>query len=484
MEPMLDPILDGHDPRDDGFHEECGVFGVFGHDEAAKLTYLGLHGLQHRGQESAGIVSARDGKLHVKIGMGEVPDIFDEATLSSLPGRAAAGHVRYSTAGDSALLNAQPMMVTCHNNQIAICHNGNLVNAEEIRRDLDSEGAIFTSTSDTEVILHLIAKSRQPSFEEALTEALAQVKGAYSLVFLTGDRLVGVRDPRGFRPLSIGRIDGAFVITSETCALDLVGAEFVRDVEPGEIVSIGLDGIRSIRPFPEQPHAACIFEYVYFARPDSWLWGRNVSRVRKRLGMELAREAPASADIVVPIPDSGVYAALGYAEEAKIPLDWGFVRSHYIGRTFIEPTQSIRHFGVKLKLNAVREVLTGKRVVLIDDSIVRGTTSRKIVSMVRECGASEVHVRISCPPTVGPCYYGVDTPSHAELIAASHNVEEIRKHLAADSLAYLSHEGMMRAVSAKEGFCSACYTNKYPVPFPKQEADQLLLLQSLPQRIL
>jgi amidophosphoribosyltransferase len=476
---MPAPIHEAHDLSEDRLHEECGVFGVFGHDEAAKLTYLGLHGLQHRGQESAGIVSAHEGKLHLQVGMGEVPDVFDEATLAALPGRAAAGHVRYSTAGDSALLNAQPMMVTCHNNQIAVCHNGNLVNAEEVRRDLDGEGAIFTSTSDTEVILHLIAKSRHAEFEGAVTEALSQLKGAYSLVFLTRDRLVGVRDPRGFRPLSIGRIDGAYVLTSESCALDLVGAEFVRDVEPGEIVTIGADGIRSLKPFKEASHASCIFEYVYFARPDSWLWGRNVSRVRKRLGMELAREAPAAADIVVPIPDSGVYAALGYAEESKIPLDWGFVRSHYVGRTFIEPTQSIRHFGVKLKLNAVREVLAGKRVVLIDDSIVRGTTSRKIVSMVREAGATEVHVRISCPPTVGPCYYGVDTPNHSELIAATHTVEEIRKHLAADSLAYLSHDGLMRAVETKGGFCSACYTNDYPVQFPKQEADQLLLLQPL-----
>ncbi len=469
----------GRDLLDDRFHEECGVFGVFGHQEAAKLTYLGLHGLQHRGQESAGIVSTDFEKIFLKVGMGEVPDVFDEAALAALPGRAAAGHVRYSTAGESALLNAQPMMVTCHGRKIAVCHNGNLVNAEEVRRRLDDEGAIFTSTSDTEVILHLIAKSPRRDFEDALTDALGQVKGAYSLIFLTHDRLVGARDPRGFRPLSIGRIDGAFVLTSETCALDLVGAEFVRDVEPGEIVSIGEDGLRSFRPYPEQPHASCIFEYVYFARPDSWLWGRNVSRVRKRLGMELAREAPVAADIVVPIPDSGVYAALGYAEESRIPLDWGLVRSHYIGRTFIEPAQSIRNFGVKLKLNAVREVLEGKRIVLIDDSIVRGTTSRKIVSMVRDSGAREVHVRISCPPTIGPCYYGVDTPRRSELIASSHSVEEIRKHLGADSLQYLSHDGLMRAVAAREGFCSACYTNQYPVEFPRDTSEQLLLLQPL-----
>lgn len=473
-----EPILDGRDLLDDRFHEECGVFGVFGHPEAANLTYLGLHALQHRGQESAGIVSTDGEKLYRSIGMGQVADLFDADALASLPGRVAAGHVRYPTAGGSALTNAQPMMVTCHGREIAVAHNGNLVNAEDLREKLDGEGAIFSSTSDTEVILHLIARSSQPEFIEALIDALREVRGAYSLVFLTRDRIFGARDPRGFRPLSIGRIDGAFILTSESCALDLVGAEFVRDVEPGEIVSIGADGLRSYHPFPPQPHASCIFEYVYFARPDSLLWGRNVSRVRKRLGMELAKESPAEADIVVPVPDSGMYAALGYAEQSGLPIDWGFVRSHYIGRTFIEPAQSIRHFGVKLKLNAVREVLEGKRVVLIDDSIVRGTTSRKIVSMVRESGAREVHVRISCPPTIGPCYYGVDTPSRSELIAATHSVEEIQQHLSADSLAYLSHAGLMRAVGAEGGFCTACYTNKYPVEFPRQQNAQLELIHA------
>ncbi len=454
----------------DRFREECGVFGVFGHAEASNLTYLGLHGLQHRGQESAGIISSDGERLHLRVGMGHVQDIFEQEALQGLPGRSAAGHVRYSTAGESGLMNAQPMRVTCHDREIAVCHNGNLVNARELKQTLDGGGAIFTSTSDTEVILHLIARSKSQSLEGAITEALEQVQGAYSLVFLTKDRMYGVRDPRGFRPLSLGRIDGAWVLTSESCALDLIDAEFVRDVEPGEIVSIGADGVTSIRALAAEKPAACIFEFVYFARPDSFLWGRGVGEVRKRLGRELGREAPADADVVVPIPDSGVYAALGYHQQTGIPFDWGLMRSHYVGRTFIEPAQSIRHFGVKLKLSAVRDVLNGRRIVLIDDSIVRGTTSRKIVSMVRDAGAKEVHVRISCPPTVGPCYYGVDTPRRSELIAAQHSVEEIRRHLGADTLAYLSTEGLMRAVQATSGFCRACYTNDYPVAVPSEAA--------------
>jgi amidophosphoribosyltransferase len=419
-------MIHGDDLLEDRLREECGVFGVYGHDEAANLTYLGLHGLQHRGQESAGIVSTGRERMHIQVGMGLVQDIFTEEVLGRLTGRAAAGHVRYSTTGESGLTNAQPMMVTCHGREIAICHNGNLVNAASLREKLDGKGAIFSSTSDTEVFLHLIARSRRRTLEGALADALGQVSGAYSLVFLTKDRMYGARDPRGFRPLSIGKIDGAWVLTSESCAF-------------------------------------CIFEYVYFSRPDSFMWGQNVGRVRKRLGMELAKEAPADADIVVPIPDSGVYAALGYHEETRIPFDWGLVRSHYVGRTFIEPTQSIRHFGVKLKLSAVREVVNGRRVVLIDDSIVRGTTSRKIVSIIRDAGAREVHVRISCPPTIGPCYYGVDTPRRNELIAAEHSVEEIQAHLGADTLAYLSQDGLMRAVKANSGFCTACYSDDYPV---------------------
>ncbi len=458
---------------DDHFHDECGVFGIQANREAANIVYLGLHALQHRGQESAGIATTDGERLHVEIGMGQVGAVFTPERLARLPGHAGVGHVRYSTAGSSDLKNAQPMRVRCHKGEIAVAHNGNLVNADRLRLNLESDGSIFTSTSDTEVILHLIARSHQKEIEDAIVDALSQVRGAYSLVFLTKDRMVGVRDPMGFRPLSLGILDGAYILTSETTALDLVGGTFVRDVDPGEVVSIQGGDVRSYRPFQAAAPHACIFEYVYFARPDSLLWGRNVSRVRKRLGEELAREAPADADIVVPIPDSGVYAGMGYAAASGIPYDHGLVRSHYIGRTFIEPTQSIRHFGVRLKLNPVREVLEGRRVVLVDDSIVRGTTSRKLVSMVREAGATEVHMRISCPPTIGPCYYGVDTPERSELIASSHTVEEIRGHLHADSLAYLSQQGMMRAVGAEEGFCTACYTNKYPIEFPRDKVHQM-----------
>ena len=462
---------------DDHFHDECGVFGIHSHPEAANIVYLGLHGLQHRGQESAGITTTDGEKLHVEIGMGQVGEIFKPERLARLPGASGIGHVRYSTAGSSDLKNAQPMRVRCHKGEIAVAHNGNLVNADRLRMNLESDGSIFTSTSDTEVILHLIARSHQKKFTDAIVDALLQVKGAYSLAFLTADMMVGVRDPMGFRPLSLGRLDGAWVLTSETTALDLVGATFTRDVEPGEVVVIQGDTVESFRPFPAASPHACIFEYVYFARPDSLLWGRNVSRVRKRLGVELAREAPAEADIVIPIPDSGVYAAMGYAAESGIPYDHGLVRSHYIGRTFIEPSQSIRHFGVRLKLNPVREVLAGKRVVLVDDSIVRGTTSRKLVSMVKEAGATEVHMRISCPPTIGPCYYGVDTPDRADLIASSHTIDEIREHLRADSLAYLSLGGMLKAVREDNGFCTACYTNKYPIEFPRDRSHQLGLFE-------
>jgi len=463
--------------KEDRFKDECGVFGIQGHPEAANLIYLGLHALQHRGQESAGIATTDGERLHVEIGMGQVGDIFMEERLSRLPGGSGVGHVRYSTAGTSDLKNAQPMRVRCHKGEIAVAHNGNLVNADRLRSNLECDGSIFTSNSDTEVILHLIARSHQREIEDAVVDALAQVRGAYSLAFLTADRMIGVRDPMGFRPLSLGRLNGAWVLTSETTALDLVGANFVRDVEPGEVVVAQGESLRSYKPFPPAEPHACVFEYVYFARPDSLLWGRNVSRVRRRLGIELATESPADADIVVPIPDSGVYAAMGFAAKSGIPYDHGLVRSHYIGRTFIEPSQSIRHFGVRLKLNPVREVLEGKRVVLVDDSIVRGTTSRKLVTLVREAGAKEVHMRISCPPTIGPCYYGVDTPLRSELIASTHTVEEIRKHIRADSLAYLSLDGMLRAVGDGDGFCTACYTNRYPIDFPRERVNQLGLFE-------
>jgi amidophosphoribosyltransferase len=454
---------------DDRFHDECGVFGVFHHPEAANLTYLGLHGLQHRGQESAGIVSSSGDRLYEEKGMGHVARIFKKKQLRRLKGDLAIGHVRYATAGKSSLVNAQPLLIDSCKGELGIAHNGNLVNAYSLRDALEKDGSIFRTNSDTEVVLHLIARSRQDDLEAAIVDALKQVKGAYSLVFIARDRIIGVRDPRGFRPLSLGRLGDAQIISSESCAFDFIDATFVRDVEPGEMVVISSAGVKSYRPFPPEPVSQCIFEYVYFSRPDSRVFGRGVHEIRKRLGRELAREQPLEADVVVPVPDSGMYAALGFSEESRIPLEFGLVRNHYVGRTFIEPRQSIRHFGVRLKLNPVRALLEGKRVVLIDDSIVRGTTSRKIVSMVRSAGAREVHMRISSAPTVGPCYYGVDTPRRSELIASSHTVDEIRRYIRADSLGYLSLEGMYRAVGESRSFCTACYTNSYPVPFPKEE---------------
>jgi amidophosphoribosyltransferase len=451
---------------DDRFHDECGVFAIYGHPEAANLTYLGLHGLQHRGQESAGIVSSNGERLSEEKGMGHVARIFKRRALRRLKGSHAIGHVRYSTAGKSNLVNAQPFRIACSKGEIAIGHNGNLVNADELRRQLEASGSIFRSSSDTEVILHLIARAPQADIEGAIVHALRQVEGAYSLIFITRDRIIAVRDPRGFRPLALGRLGSAHAVTSESCALDLIDAEFTREVEPGEMVVISAAGLASYRPFPKAESAPCIFEHVYFSRPDSFVFGRNVHEVRKAFGRELAREQPVTADVVVPIPDSGTYAALGFSEVAGVPMEFGLVRNHYVGRTFIEPRQSIRNFGVKLKLNPVRSLLKGKRVVLIDDSIVRGTTSRKIVAMVRAAGAREVHMRISCAPTVGPCYYGVDTPRREELIAATHTVDEIRRYIEADSLGYLSLEGMHRAMGKGGTFCTSCYTNEYPVAVP------------------
>ena len=456
--------------KNHGFHDECGVFAVFGHPEAANLVYLGLHALQHRGQESAGIVSSNGQRLFEEKGMGQVGRAFKRKNLLRLKGSHAIGHVRYSTAGRSALENAQPFCIDSFKGEIAIGHNGNLVNAEALRRSLEEQGSIFRTTSDTEVILHLIAKAPQTDLEAAIVHALKQVEGAYSLVFIAPGRIIGVRDPRGFRPMALGKAGDAHVLTSESCALDLIDGTFEREIQPGEMVVITASGVKSYKPFPAAPSSQCIFEHVYFSRPDSFVFGKSVHEVRKAFGRELAKEQPVDADVVVPIPDSGVYAALGYAEQSRLPLEFGFVRNHYIGRTFIEPRQSIRHFGVKLKLNPVRRLLEGRRVVLIDDSIVRGTTSRKIVSMVRAVGAREVHMRISCAPTVGPCYYGVDTPRRKELIAATHSVEEIRTFIEADSLGYLSLEGMARAVGSTKGFCTACYTNEYPVPIPGETA--------------
>jgi amidophosphoribosyltransferase len=460
----------------DKFHDECGVFGIFGNPEAANLTYLGLYALQHRGQESAGIVTADGARMRASRAMGHVADAFDEGALEALPGHLAIGHTRYSTAGESRLSNAQPFLIDCAHGQIAVAHNGNLVNARELRDELVRAGAIFGTSSDTEVLLHLYARSKAPSIEEALIDSVSQIRGAFSLALLTKDRLIAVRDPNGFRPLALGKLGDAWIVCSETCALDLIGATYVRDVEPGELLIISDGGLRSIKPFPRSPLAQCVFEHVYFARPDSYVFGRSVNDVRTELGRVLAREASIPADVVVPIPDSGVCAATGYAEEARLPLRMGLIRNHYVGRTFIQPQQSIRHFGVKVKLNPVRSILEGKRVVLLDDSLVRGTTSRKIVKMVKAAGASEVHLRISCPPTISPCFYGVDTPSRAELIAATHTIDEIRKYVGADTLAYLSLHGLRTAVgSDQQSYCTSCYTGVYPVAFPRDEHAYLQL---------
>jgi len=462
---------------DDKFHDECGVFGIYNHPEAAHLAYLGLYAQQHRGQESAGIVSSNGRKIYHHKGMGQVADVFTEQVLKGLRGRLAIGHTRYSTAGDSALLNAQPIIARFNKGVVALAHNGNLTNAQQLRKQLEESGSIFQTTSDTEVLLHLIARSAKKDFEDALAESLLQLEGAYSMVLLHGDHVYAVRDPRGFRPLAIGMMiqnpnlplgpdlgrEETYTFASETCAFDLIGARYVGEVLPGEIARVDGAGLTRFRFAPESSHSFCIFEHVYFSRPDSIVFGRPVHAAREILGQRLAREAPADADIVVPVPDSGVAAALGYAAESGLPFRFGLIRNHYVGRTFIEPEQSIRDFGVKLKLNPVKTLLEGQRVVLVDDSIVRGTTSRKIVRIIREGGAKEVHVRISCPPTVAPCYYGIDTPTQKELIAANYSLEGIREYLGADSLAYLSMEGLRQAVGDARGeFCTACYTGNYP----------------------
>src|ERR1700758_1676469 len=466
---------------DDRFHDECGVFGVFGHPEAANLTYLGLYALQHRGQESAGIVASTGSDLNLHRAMGEVEEIFQPSVLAKLPGSSAIGHTRYSTAGDKALLNAQPILVDCSKGKIAVGHNGNLTNALEHRRRLEHRGSIFQSNSDTEVIVHLIARSQARNFSGALGDALNQLEGAYSLLVLTPEELYAVRDPRGFRPLALGKIatrDGsnAWAVASETCAFDLMNAEYVRDVAPGEMVRISRSGTESIHFSPPKPHQFCIFEHVYFSRPDSIIFGRSVNDSRESLGRLLAREHPVDADMVVPVPDSGVPSAIGFSLESKIPFRMGLIRNHYIGRTFIEPSQAIRNFGVKLKLNPVRELIAGKRVVLVDDSIVRGATSRKLVRMMRDAGAKEVHMRISCPPTISPCYYGVDTPTKEELIASSNTPEQTRQNLGADSLGYLSLSGLRQAVNDNEGkFCTSCYTGSYPTDLVQLEVREASL---------
>ena len=458
-----------HREPGDHFHEECGVAAIFQHPDAARQIFLSLYALQHRGQESAGIATADGTNLHNIKGMGLVSDIFTEDVLQKLKGPMAIGHTRYSTTGDSALLNAQPIRVDSTKGLIAIAHNGNLVNLGQARARLERAGAFFQTTSDSEIIVQLIAHSREGTLVDAIADSLRQVDGAFSLVMMTRDRIFAARDPRGFRPLSMGRIanpDGpdTIVFASETCAFDLLHAKYERDVAPGELIMVSSEGVTSRQYATGIPQSSCIFEHVYFSRPDSKVYGRWVQDSREEMGRRLARESHVAADLVVPVPDSGVTAALGYAEEAKLPFKFGLIRNHYVGRTFIEPEQKVRDFGVRLKLNPVRGVLEGKRVILIDDSIIRGTTSRKILRMVRAAGAKEVHLRISCPPTVSPCFYGVDTPSKKDLIAANNSVAEICRFIEADSLAYLSLDGLLQACDGGEGngYCVACYTGAYP----------------------
>jgi amidophosphoribosyltransferase len=451
----------------DKLHEECGVFAIYGHPEAANMAYLGLYQLQHRGQESAGIATSDGRDIHCFKSMGHVADIFTPTVMNGLPGDVAIGHTRYSTTGDTVLLNAQPFSVACNKGRIAVAHNGNITNAGDLRRDLERHGSIFQASSDTEVVLHLVARSFHKTLSGALRDALLQLEGAFSLVFLAQDRIIVARDPHGFRPLAMGHLqqeDGrvASVVASETCAFDLINATYMGDVEPGEMVCVGPEGVTREQFASPQPRSQCVFEHVYFSRPDSIVFGRAVQESRENLGRLLARESPVDADVVVPVPDSGVTAAIGYAAESGIPFRQALIRNHYVGRTFIEPSQAIRDFGVKLKLNPVRHLLEGKRVILVDDSLVRGTTSKKIVRMVRNAGATEVHLRISCPPTMSPCFYGVDTPSKEELIASSHSGEQIRDFVGADSLAYLSLDGLQEAVADNGDYCYACYTGDYP----------------------
>ncbi len=449
--------------RDDHFRDECGVFGIWNHLEASRMTYLGLFALQHRGQESCGIVTLHEGKHLNYKSLGLVPDGFSETTLDQLKGATAIGHVRYATTGENLLTNAQPLIANLKDGPLAIAHNGNIVNSAPLRRELQNEGSIFQGSNDTEVLIHLLARQKAEKFEDRLMNSLLRLEGAFSFGILTSKELIAVRDPMGFRPLSLGKKGDSYVIASESCAFDLIEAEFVRDIEPGEILIIDETGLRSLHLPKSEQKSQCIFEHVYFSRPDSYVFGRGVYQSRKALGKILAQESHVDADLVIPVPDSGVAAALGYAEQSKIPFEMGIIRNHYIGRTFIEPKQSIRNFGVKIKLNPSRHLLEGKRVVVVDDSVVRGTTSKKIIGLIRNAGAKEVHLRVAAPPTIGPCYYGVDTPSKSELIATQKNVDEIRDFICADSLAYLSVKGLFQAVNAdSKSFCAACFTDKYP----------------------
>jgi amidophosphoribosyltransferase len=466
----------------DRFHEECGIVGIYGRAEASNLAYLGLYALQHRGQESAGIVSFDRGRFYVHRAMGLVNDVFDEEMLEALPGKSAIGHVRYSTFGSATLENAQPFVVNALWGGLAIAHNGNLVNAGRIRRRLEENGSLFQSTMDTEVIVHLMAASKKSRLVDRLTEALLGIRGSYSLVILVEGKLVAARDPRGFRPLVLGMINGTYVVASETCALDLIEAEYIRDVEPGEIIIVDDDGLHSYLTLPQEEHSFCVFEYIYFARPDSLVFGQNVYTIRKKLGERLAREDTIKADMVIPVPDSGVPAAIGYAHAAGIPFEFGLIRNHYVGRTFIEPSQGIRHFGVKIKLNPIKQELCGKRVVVIDDSIVRGNTSKKIIGMIRGAGAKEIHMRISSPPTTHSCYYGIDTPTSEELIASQNSVESIAKFIGVDTLKYLTLDGLMECVRGTGlTFCNACFSGTYPIE-RGERADEVNQLVLFPKR--
>ena len=447
----------------DKFHEECGIFGIFGHEEASTLTQLGLFALQHRGQEACGIVSSDGTDLHQFRSQGLVADVLNEDVLHNLTGSSAIGHTRYSTTGRNTIKEVQPFAVTCQHGDIAVCHNGNLPFAEARRLELEKDGAIFSSTSDTETILHGIARAKAKTAVEAVEKVLKGTEGAFSLLFLTPKALVAVRDPRGFRPLNLGKLNDAWCVASETCAFDLIDAEYVREIEPGEMLVIDESGLHSTKPFEPKPLAVCTFEHVYFSRPDSTIFGRSVNESRHKMGKQLAIEQPCDADLVVPVPDSGVAAAIGYARQSGINYRQAIIRNHYVGRTFIEPSQSIRSFGVRLKLNPIKDLINGRRVVLVDDSIVRGTTSKKLVQMVREAGAKEVHMRISCPPTTHSCYYGVDTPDEAQLIAAQMTVDEVCRYIEADSLGYLSLDGMLDAIGIEAGStCNACWSGKYP----------------------
>jgi amidophosphoribosyltransferase len=443
----------------DKLHEECGIFGIFGHAEASTLTQLGLFALQHRGQEACGIVSADQGELYQFRSTGLIADVLTEEVLKKLPGKSAIGHTRYSTAGKNTIEEVQPFSVTCQHGKIAVCHNGNLPFAEANRLELEKKGAIFSSTSDTETILHAVARTPAPNVIEAIKMVLNDTEGAFSLLFLTPEALIAVRDPRGFRPLVLGKYEDAWCVASETCAFDLMDAEYVREVEPGEMLIVDREGVHSSKPFEVKPVSVCTFEHVYFSRPDSIIYGRSVNESRHKMGKRLAVEQPVEADVIVPVPDSGVAAAIGYATQSGIPFRQAIIRNHYVGRTFIEPTQSIRSFGVRLKLNPIKDLINGRRIVLVDDSIVRGTTSKKIVQMVRDAGATEVHMRISCPPTAHSCYYGVDTPHRDDLIASQMTVDEIRRHIGADSLGYLSLDGMLEAIGIDTASsCTACWT--------------------------